>query len=320
MKIAALFPNAVLVGIVSAVINPPQGKIFNHVLQIWFENQDFKTISNVPGFTNIQKHGILLDNYNAITHPSQPNYVASTGGSTFGITTDDYYNIPANTLSIFDLLEDKGLTWRLYQEDIPSTGYTGYEAGNYVRRHNPAVSYDSIGLNATRLQNIVSANQLLKDINAKNLPNWMFYTPNVLNDGHNTNAAYAGNWLAKFYESTLNNSYLLENTLILITFDETANYFSRNRVWSLLFGAIPENLKGTTDSTFYSHYSILSTVEKNWDLPNLNRGDTDKKMSNVFEFVASKVGYQNTNVPSNKAPWNNLPILGPLTGKFRLFG
>lgn len=35
-----------------------------------------------------------------------------------------------------------------------------------------------------------------------------------------TNAAYAGNWLAKFYESTLNNSYLLENTLILITFDE----------------------------------------------------------------------------------------------------
>lgn len=39
MKIAALFPNAVLVGIVSAVINPPQGKIFNHVLQIWFENQ-----------------------------------------------------------------------------------------------------------------------------------------------------------------------------------------------------------------------------------------------------------------------------------------
>ncbi|KAG0739880.1 hypothetical protein G6F57_002685 [Rhizopus arrhizus] len=315
MKIAALFPIAALVGIVSAAINPPQGKAFNHVLQIWFENQDFKTISNIPGFTNLQKHGILLDNYNAITHPSQPNYVASTGGSNFGIITDDYYNISANTLSIFDLLEDKGLTWRLYQEDIPSIGYTGYEAGNYVRKHNPAVSYDSIGLNATRLQNIVSANQLLKDINTKSLPNWMFYTPNLQNDGHDTNAAYAGNWLAKFYENTLNNLYLLENTLILITFDETASFLSRNRVWSLLFGAIPENLKGTTDSTFYSHYSILSTVEKNWDLPNLNRGDTDKKMSNIFDFVASKVGYQNINVPRNKAPWNNLPILGPLTGK-----
>ncbi|KAG1163105.1 hypothetical protein G6F37_001529 [Rhizopus arrhizus] len=138
MKIAALFPVAALVGIVSAA--------------------DFKTISNVPGFTNLQKHGILLDNYNAITHPSQPNYVASTGGSNFGIITDAYYNILANTLSIFDLLEDKGLTWRLYQEDIPSIGYTGYEAENYVRKHNPAVSYDSIGLNATRLQNIVSGN------------------------------------------------------------------------------------------------------------------------------------------------------------------
>ena len=39
MKIAALFPIAALVGIVSAAIDPPQGKAFNHVLQIWFENQ-----------------------------------------------------------------------------------------------------------------------------------------------------------------------------------------------------------------------------------------------------------------------------------------
>lgn len=37
-----------------------------------------------------------------------------------------------------------------------------------------------------------------------------------------TNAAYAGNWLSKFYESTLNEPYLLNNTVILITFDEVS--------------------------------------------------------------------------------------------------
>lgn len=96
-----------------------------------------------------------MDNFNAVTHPSEPNYVAAGGGSNFGIDNDDYYNIPAHVPSIFDLLENKGLTWKVYQEDIPSVGYTGDKAGNYVRKHNPAVSFDAVGLNATRLKNIV---------------------------------------------------------------------------------------------------------------------------------------------------------------------
>jgi hypothetical protein len=112
-------------------------------------------MTKIPGFADLAKEGILLDNYNAITHPSQPNYIAAAGGSNFGITDDDYYNIPANVTSIFDLIEKKGLTWKMYQENIPSIGNTDYRIGTYVRKHNPAASFDSIGLNKTRLQNIV---------------------------------------------------------------------------------------------------------------------------------------------------------------------
>lgn len=136
----------------------PKGKAFDHILQIWFENQDYSTISKTAGFTNLLKHGILLDNFNAITHPSEPNYVAAAGGDNFGINNDDYYNIPANITSIFDLLEKKGLTWKVYQEGIPTVGYTGYKSGEYVRKHNPAVIFDSVGLNATRAKNIVGGN------------------------------------------------------------------------------------------------------------------------------------------------------------------
>lgn len=144
-------------------------------------------MTKIPGFANLAKDGILLDNYNAITHPSQPNYIAAAGGSNFGITDDDYYNIPANVSSIFDLLEKKGLSWKMYQENIPSIGNTDYRVGTYVRKHNPAASFDSIGLNKTRLQNIVDGkkgeiinlysfiigDQLNKDIEAGTLPNWM---------------------------------------------------------------------------------------------------------------------------------------------------
>ena len=70
---------------------------------------------------------------------------------------DDYYDIPANETTIFDLLENKGLTWKAYNEDIPASGWTGfsYHNGSYVRKHNPAISFDSIGLNQTRSANVV---------------------------------------------------------------------------------------------------------------------------------------------------------------------
>lgn len=99
-----------------------------------------------------------MDNYNAITHPSEPNYVAAAGGSNFGIDNDDFYNIPANISSIYDLLEKKGLTWKVYQENIPSVGFTGFKQGQYVRKHNPAIIFDSVGLNETRRQNVVGGN------------------------------------------------------------------------------------------------------------------------------------------------------------------
>ncbi|CAO3697363.1 unnamed protein product [Rhizopus stolonifer] len=293
----------------------PKGRAFEHILQIWFENQDFETVAKVPGFTDLVKQGILLDNFNAITHPSEPNYVAAAGGSNFGIDNDDYYNIPANISTIYDLLENKGLTWKLYQENIPSVGYIGYRSGTYVRKHNPAVIFDSVGLNKTRLQNIVGDDQFQKDVASGDLPHWMFYTPDLNNDAHDTNASFAGEWLAKFYKNTLNNKKLLKKTLVLITFDENkSTTTARNRVWSLLMGAIPKKLRGTTDSTFYSHYSTLNTVELNWDLGSLGRGDANKTMNNVFDFAAKKLHYKNKNVPENEIPLGIDHIPGLLTG------
>ena len=49
-------------------------------------------------------------------------------------------------------------------------------------------------------------------------------------------------------------------------------------MFSLLLGdAVPAELHGTTDDTKYNHYSIMSTVENNWDLGNLGKGDKDAK-------------------------------------------
>lgn len=69
------------------------------------------------------KEGILLTNYFATTHPSQPNYVASAAGDNFGMDNDNFVQIPANVSTIADLFDTKRIAWGQYQEALPYAGY-----------------------------------------------------------------------------------------------------------------------------------------------------------------------------------------------------
>lgn len=119
-------------------------------------------------------------------------------------------------------------------------------------------------------------------------------SPNMLNDGHNTTLDFAATWTKSFLTPLLSNDAFMKDTLILLTYDESETYTLPNRIVSVLLGgAIPKELKGTIDDTFYTHYSILSTLENNWNLPNLGRYDVG---ANVFKVVADKTGYKNQKV------------------------
>jgi len=145
------------------------------------------------------------------------------------------------------------------------------------------------------------------------MPAYSFYTPNIDNDGHDTNGSFAGTWLDGFFSSYLANATFMQDALVLVTFDETQYYAERNRIWACLIGGvIPPNLRGTTDDTFYTHYSALRTIELNWDLGSLNRGDANTTLSNVFQFGAATLNYTNVNVTD--IPLMNSTVTGLLTG------
>jgi hypothetical protein len=62
--------------------------------------------------------------------------------NSFGLNGDPFIAIPQNVSSIVDLLEDKGISWSLYQEDLPYSGFQGFAwvnqktgANDYVRKH-----------------------------------------------------------------------------------------------------------------------------------------------------------------------------------------
>lgn len=56
-------------------------------------------------------------------------------------------------------------------------------------------------------------------------PMYMFITPNLDNDAHNTNVSYAAPTLQHYVDTMLNNADFMKNTMILITFDENGMEF-----------------------------------------------------------------------------------------------
>lgn len=101
--------------------------------------------------------------------------------------------------------------------------------------------------------------------------------------------------MRNFVEPLLTNPKFMNNTLVVITFDENHTYTDPNRVFSILLGdAVPAALVGTTDDSFYDHYSEMATVEANWGLHTLGRWDVG---ANVYAFVGNKTGDTITHWP-----------------------
>lgn len=135
-----------------------------------------------------QSSFLPVSNYFGVTHPSEPNYVASHGGDTFGMDNDNLNYIDANISTIVDLLEEKKISWGEYQEDMPYTGYEGFAwlnqesgANDYVRKHNPAVIYNANSAKPERLEVIKNFTMFYEDLENDRLPQWSFVTPNMTN-------------------------------------------------------------------------------------------------------------------------------------------
>ncbi|MCO5144346.1 MAG: alkaline phosphatase family protein, partial [Oligoflexia bacterium] len=137
-----------------------KGKNFDRVFFIIFENTDLKDAMDQPFFKKLANEGVNFTQLLAITHPSQPNYIALTSGDLHGVRSNSSVNL--NVRNIADLLEAQGHSWKVYAEDFPGNCYTGSQRGNYYRKHNPFISYLSIQKNPQRCANIVSSQELLK--------------------------------------------------------------------------------------------------------------------------------------------------------------
>lgn len=139
------------------------------------------------------------------------------------------------------------------------------------------MSYNSATGDTDRLAKAKNLTMFYDELETGTLPQWIWITPNMTSDGHDSSITVAGQWAKDFLDPLLaNENFNINRTLIVLTWDECENYLLENRVLALLLGsAVPDSLIGTTDSTEFSHYSLSKTAQDNWSLGSLGKNDVD---------------------------------------------
>jgi phosphatidylinositol-3-phosphatase len=256
---------------------------YAHVLWIWMENHSYSDIigsPNAPYMNSLAQACGLATNYSAITHPSLPNYIAATSGSTQKIHDD---NDPAShPLSVVSLFEQAGSAGS-YEESMPSNCYLT-DSGDYAVRHNPEAYYTRIRT-ACGVDNVpmgsTSSGAFLDALNAGTLPKFSFVTPNLQNDMHNGTVAMGDAWLQSWVPKiTASPSYQAGNTVLVITFDE-----GRRNIGQIVATIVvsPYTTPGTRSATAFNHYSLLRTTEELLGIPTyLGNAATATSMRSAF--------------------------------------
>ena len=225
---------------------------YDHVVWIVFENHSYDDIvgnSRAPYLNQLAAQCGSATDMHAETHPSLPNYIAMTSGSTQGITDD---NPPADhplaSSSIFSQVGD----WRSLEESMP-TPCDHTDSGLYAVRHNPATYYVGLASSCPSLDVPLGSTP---SIGAK----FTFITPNLCNDMHDCGAATGDAWLSHELPAILDSAaYQSGGTAIFITWDED-DRSSDNHIPTFVIA--PSVRPGTAVSTPFTHYSMLRTTEE----------------------------------------------------------
>jgi hypothetical protein len=241
---------------------------FKKVMTVIFENMDYSDVIGQPFFLKLSQQGANLAGFYAEVHPSQGNYIALTSGDMHGVTNDNTVDVDAKNIT--DLLEAQGKTWKVYVEAWPGNCYTGTRQGTYVRKHNPFISYLDIQKAPDRCAKIVDASQLAVDFAAGTLPDYAFYVPDLNNDGHDTNSAYADRWFSGAFGPLLTDPRFTKDMLLVATFDESS-LTGAQHIYTVLWG--DSVVPGSVTQTKYNHYSILRTIEDTLALGTLGLND-----------------------------------------------
>ncbi len=231
----------------------------NHVVIVIEENKSYKQIvGNIKAqyINQLAKEGALFTSSYAVTHPSQPNYLALFSGSTHGVQSNQC-PVSVSGGNLASGLQEKGLSFAIYSESIPSIGYDGCLSKNqyYARKHNPAVNWQGVNLSP-------KVNMPFSEFPSDftKLPNVSIVVPNLINDmhgikTHSDSISQGDDWLKSNFDAYVQWAKK-NNSLLIITWDEDDGS-EDNHIPTIFIGPM---IKPGVYNNKINHFNVLRTI------------------------------------------------------------
>jgi hypothetical protein len=227
----------------------------DHVVIVMEENLTLSRVLTAPSLGYIHSlidQGALFISSFALTHPSEPNYLALFSGSMQGVS-DDSCPHTFSAPNLGSQLLAAGMSFAGYSESLPYAGSSTCESGGYVRRHCPWVNFSNLPRSANLPFSSFPAN-------FNELPTVCFVIPTLQHDLHSGSGADADNWLLRhlghYVEWAATN-----NSLLIISWDEGDRV--NNQIATILVGPMVQPGRYGERIT---HYTVLRTLEEMYGL------------------------------------------------------
>jgi hypothetical protein len=262
------------------------------VMVVYEENTDASSIYGSPDTPNINKYAAdcgSAQNYRALTHPSLPNYMASTSGVSYASDPwtsdcDPGGSCLTGNDNIFHQVGTSG--WKAYAESMSSNCQTG-SSDPYAAKHNPAVYYTDVSAQC-RTNDVpmgsTSSGALHDDVVGGTLPTFSTVTPNLNNDMHDGSAQQADAWLAGWIpQITAGPDYKAGRLTVIIVWDEGSGDGNAASTVAMI-AMSPYIVPGTKSSTYFTHYSLLKAAEDVASVPELGEATSANNLRTAFGF------------------------------------
>jgi phosphatidylinositol-3-phosphatase len=229
-----------------------------HTVVVMMENHAYSEVigsSAAPFLNQLGREGAVFTHSYAITHPSEPNYLALFSGSTHGVT-DDSCPVELTAPNLAADLMAAGKTFAGYAEDLPKVGSPVCSAGEYARKHVPWADFRNVPASVSRPFTSFPATGFSK------LPTVSFVIPNLCDDMHDCGVATGNAWLRAHLRSYASWA-MTHDSLLIITWDEDDGSQS-NQIPTIFVG---QQVQPGRYGERITHYSVLATIEAAYGLP-----------------------------------------------------
>jgi len=254
------------------------------VLTIVEENHSLTQMqAGMPYLLGLATRFAYATGYTAVTHPSEPNYLAIAGGSTFGDTADHNPAYQVSGHSVFGQAVGAGRTAAVYAESMISPCQHA-NSTRYAARHNPWTSFRDESALCTAGDHPMGttvAGALIAAVKAGTLPDAGMLVPNLCNDAHDCAIGTADAWLKAWLPKIMAGPDFVSGRLAVVVTADEDDHHDGNKVLTVVLNQRLDGRHLVVTSPL-SHYSLTGFYDAVLGTPMIRSAATSPSFRQAF--------------------------------------